>query len=161
MSDKAKENKKIEGCKKIWNENLEKVKTFIDENDKKPSRHSKDEEEKKLASWITSQNGAYKSDKQLMKYDDIKEAYAEFLEDYSEYFSDGDHKAEWYKQLNLVKEFVKEYDKFPSRRNGDTFEEKRLAIWLLNQQKNYKNNNKLLKDRQICDDYKKFIDLIK
>ena len=44
-----------------WNDSLEKVKKYIDENNKKPSRCNKNEEIKSLGKWISHQLEDYKN----------------------------------------------------------------------------------------------------
>ena len=39
----------------LWKNNLEKVKKYINDNECRPSHHSKDENTKHLGSWISTQ----------------------------------------------------------------------------------------------------------
>jgi hypothetical protein len=51
----------------IWYDYLHKAKKFMDKNDKRPNSHSKNEDEKKLGSWIGNQLQNYKKNICIMK----------------------------------------------------------------------------------------------
>jgi hypothetical protein len=70
----------------LWNNNLNLVKNYVDENKMKPSEYSKNNEIKKLGSWLSNQNQNYKNNKYIMKDKNIREIYENFLQDYEEYF---------------------------------------------------------------------------
>jgi hypothetical protein len=55
----------------IWNQNLEEVKKYIKDNNKKPSRYDDNNEVKNLGSWISGQIGNYKNKKNCMKEQEI------------------------------------------------------------------------------------------
>ena len=64
-----------------WNNQLDKVKQYIDTNDKRPSNHSNDEEIKTLASWISYQQTNYKKNIQIMSDPEIKQLWQDFIND--------------------------------------------------------------------------------
>ena len=66
---------------KKWYEKLEEVKTFMDENGNRPSSSSKDTNEKKLGKWISHQNTNYKDKKQIMRDEEIYDAWTDFIND--------------------------------------------------------------------------------
>lgn len=57
--------------KKIWYNTLNKVKKYIDQNNKRPSFRNKDKEIQKLGSWLSNQLNKYKNKKEIMKNKDI------------------------------------------------------------------------------------------
>lgn len=72
--------------KEIWKENLQKVKTYINENNKLPSTVSKNEEIKGLGLWLKNQKHIYKNKERIMKIDEIRKEWEIFIKEYEEYF---------------------------------------------------------------------------
>jgi len=73
----------------IWINKLNEVKKYIDENNKRPSQHNKNNEIKILGSWINIQQQNYKNKKQIMENENIYNLWTEFINDnkYSFLFS--------------------------------------------------------------------------
>ena len=140
----------------VWYNNFEKVKQFINENEKRPSDHSKNEEEKKLGSWIGTQNQKYKKKKEIMKEKEIYDAWTEFINDekYREYFLSNDEA--WYNNLKKVKLFMNENDKRPSSTSKNK-EEKILASWIGTQTQSYKKKRYIMKETEFYDAWTNFI----
>jgi len=71
-----------------WNDNLEKVKKYIDENNKRPSKHDKNKDIKLLGGWISTQNKTYKSKDNIMKDPYKQHLWYNFITNplYSQYF---------------------------------------------------------------------------
>ena len=139
-----------------WYTNLEKIKQFIDENSKRPSTHSKNEYEKKLATWMNNQLTNYKTKINTLKKEEIYDAWSDFINDkrYSEYFESD--KKKWYNNLKKLKQFIDDNSKTPS--NGDKpKDEKILGSWLSWQKSNYKKKIKSMKEPKIYDAWTKFI----
>lgn len=70
----------------IWHETLEKIKKYIDENNKKPSRTDKNKEIKKWGTFIQTQKTNYSKKRYIMKNDEIRKKWEKFIDDYEEYF---------------------------------------------------------------------------
>ena len=72
----------------IWNDKLNRVKKYIDENNKRPSSIDKNKEIKQLGQWILNQTGNYKNKEQIMKNEEIYKKWTEFINDdkYKIYF---------------------------------------------------------------------------
>ena len=72
----------------IWNEKLEKVKKYIDENKNRPSAADKDKEIKTLGTWISTQQKNYKTKTNIMSSEEIYNQWTSFMNDdkYKEYF---------------------------------------------------------------------------
>ena len=65
----------------IWEYKLDKVKQYIDTNNKRPSHSSKDKEIKSLAKWISHQQENYKKNIQIMSNPDIRKLWNDFIND--------------------------------------------------------------------------------
>lgn len=114
-----------------WYFRLNEVKKFLDENkDKKqktPSSHSKDENIKRLSSFISTQKKNYLNKTQIMKESEIYEAWTNFLEEYKDSLASEDE--EWLNKLNKLKLFYEENNKRPNKRSSDK-NEKELGEWI-------------------------------
>jgi hypothetical protein len=69
-----------------WYETLDKLKSWIKENNKKPSTSAKDANEKRLASWINQQQVKYKKNANAMKDHDKRNKLHEFISEHSDMF---------------------------------------------------------------------------
>jgi len=72
-----------------WNNNLQKLKQYIDNNNNiKPSIHHKNNDKKILANWISNQNRKYKLKEGCMKEQEIYDKWTNFINDkkYNKYF---------------------------------------------------------------------------
>lgn len=145
----------------LWNNNLQDLKKFINENNKRPTNINytrkekfKNDEEKKeyeqmenkikkhnyLAHWLSDQSADYKQNK---LFENRTEKWKEFIEDdkYSKYFITTEE--HWFLQFEKMKKFIINYKKRPPRSglvDGEINEEiKILGGWLHSQLHNYKN----------------------
>ena len=121
----------------IWNEKFEKLKSFINENERIPDRKG---EEKQLRLWLGTQQQNYKNKKEGMKDEVRYNQWTEFLEEYKEYFKTDDEI--WNETFEKLKLFMYKNKKRPDKKG----EEKQLCWWLGTQQKNYKNKKEGMKD---------------
>jgi len=127
----------------VWYETFTQVKTFMNENKKRPSQISKNPIEKRLGSWIYTQQKNYKNKKESMKDESKYNLWTNLLEEYKEYIKDND--GVWYEMFEHVKQFIDENNRKPviSSSNGI---EKRLGQWTSSQQDNYKKKEHCMKD---------------
>ena len=67
---------------------LEIIKKYIDNNNKRPSNHSNNNEIKSLGNWISQQLTYYPRKERIMKYKVIRKLWEEFINDtkYKQYF---------------------------------------------------------------------------
>ena len=137
-----------------WFKNLEQVKQFIDKNNKKPSTVSKNEDEKILRNWVSTQLKNYKKKKEIMKDPEIYDAWTEFINHttYKEYFISNEEI--WLQNLEQVKQFIDKHKKRPNKRSKA---EKKLGCWLSSQLQNYKQKNDIMKEPEIYDAWTAFI----
>ena len=138
-----------------WEDKLKMVEDYINVNNKLPLEKSIDNNIKVLGSWLQHQQNNYKNNKYNMKNEIIKIQYTNFIEKYKYLFLS--NKEEWYNKLNLINDYINKYDDLPTTKNENS-EIKSLGYWLLNQQKNYKNNEYNMKDYNIKKTYEEFIE---
>ena len=132
----------------IWNNNLEEVKLFIDKNNCKPSK------DKYLSQWIGMQLYNYKYNRKLMKNNNIRIKWEQFIEKYKKYFLS--YEEIWNNNLEEVKLYIKKNKCKPSRYDKDD-NSKKLFQWIVIQQHNYKNNIKTLKNNNLRIKWENFI----
>jgi len=72
-----------------WTNIFNEVKKYINENNTRPSCHSQNNNIKRLGAWIISQQCKYKTNKEIMKNEEIYNKWTEFINDpqYSKYFN--------------------------------------------------------------------------
>ena len=138
----------------IWYNNLNKVKEYIDENSKRPSKHDKDIKIKQLGCWISCQQQNYKNKETIMKNKEIYSEFTNFINDYEKYFLSNEEI--WYDTFNNLKNYIDKNKKRPS--NSDKNKEiKHLAQWLSHQQKNYKKKEYIMKNQGIYNGWNQFM----
>jgi len=124
-----------------WDLNLEKCGEFIDEHGKRPSKHSKNPEERRLGRWISNQNKNYKKNQEIMSNAEIRNKWKAFTSKYSEYLMSSEE--QWELNLEECGKFMDKNEKRPSQ-NSKNPEEKRLGQWISQQINNYKNNKYIM-----------------
>ena len=137
-----------------WMYNLEQIKNYINENNKKPSTESKNKDIKHLRRWLSHQKEQYKIQDRIMKDENIRKLWEKFIEEYQEYLvSNNDI---WIQNLNNLKNYIDKYNKLPSRNNKNK-DIKHLGKWISYQNTNYKQYKHIMKDNNIR---KLFVDFI-
>jgi superfamily II DNA or RNA helicase len=126
-----------------WMENYEKVKEFVKTNNKYPSHHSKNEEEKSLGMWV----GTQKQSKKGNRANNLTPKRTILLEDLPEWIWEIDLEEKWMEKYNIVKLFNKKDGKYPSQHSKDK-KEKRSSLWI-SKQKSNKRKDKLTKKQII------------
>ena len=140
---------------KEWETNLDKVKAYIDENEKRPLNHDEDEKIRKYATWISKQQQRYQDKDKSMLTSNIIKLWENFINDdkYKKYFIC--RKEEWILQLESVIEYIIENKKRPSRTDKDK-EIKKLSIWISVQSYNYKKKQRIMSNeinRRLWEDF--------
>jgi hypothetical protein len=69
-----------------WNDTLEKVRLHIETNNKLPSQHNKNKDIKQLGSWISNQKTTYSKKERIMKQENIRNIWENFINTYSHLF---------------------------------------------------------------------------
>ena len=144
----------------IWKHTLEKVKKYIDENNKRPSRCDKDTYIKSDASWINIQQYNYKNNQQIMTNKKIRKLWEAFINEpkYSKYFLSNEE--EWKIRLEIIKKYIDDNNKRPSN-NDKNIDIKSDASWISTQQKNYKKTKYIMNNPDICKLWEEFVNDIK
>jgi hypothetical protein len=159
MKDKQLITNYIMGIKEFkfvsWNDKLDLVKKYINENHKRPSTHDKNNEIKQMGKWIQHQQEIYKKKSQIMKQKEIYDEWTKFLEEYRDYFLDNNEL--WYNMFEKVKEYINENHKRPNS-NDKNNEIKQMGKWIQSQQQNYKKKKNIMKQKEIYDEWTKFME---
>ena len=120
-----------------WQESFNKLKTYIDTYDKRPTGNSLDKDIKFLGCWILTQKTNYKKKKGIMEITCIYNIWTEFINDpkYIDYLKNDIEI--WSDRLIELKQFLDDNLKFPNRDSKIDYDVK-LNTWLNNQRNNYK-----------------------
>ena len=138
-----------------WYNKLNKVLEYIKTNNKRPSSHSKNENIKRLGSWISDNKKNYKNKTKIMKNIQIYNKWTETINGQNKNFFI-DNISDWYNKLNKVLEYIKTNNKKPSRRDNDK-NIKSLGQWINTTKLNYKNKTNIMKNTEI---YNKWSEII-
>ena len=140
----------------IWKNNLDKLKEYIDKNNKRPCSKDKDENIKSLGFWISNQTKNYKNKKEIMKNEEIYNKWDDFINDekYKIHFLDPNEI--WKNNLDKLKEYIDQNNKKPYQKDKDK-NIKYLGNWIGNQTKNYKNKKIIMKNEEIYKKWDNFI----
>lgn len=133
----------------IWQNNLTKLKEYIDTNYKLPSTRNKYKDIRALGKWYHDQKLKYKNNYHIMKNKEIKKQWEDFM---TEYYEKIKLNVQWERNLNNVKEYINTFGKIPSR-NNTTEQYRKLGKWLDNQKQriNMKDDN----IKQLWDEFNK------
>lgn len=140
-----------------WLFNLDEVKKYIYENNKRPSEDSKDKDIKRLGKWLSHQQQNYKNQTQIMSNEQYRNEWENFVnsDEYKKYFMTNIE--EWENNLNLVKKYIDTHNKKPSSNDNDK-NIKKLGYWIGTQKGNYKKQNEIMKKEEIRAKWKNFIE---
>ena len=132
---------------KEFMENLDKLDKFIIKNKRLPSRIIDNDNEKKMARWIDTRNKTYCNKTKLMKNEDIRKIWDDFVNKYIEYFEGKTPKEKWIYNFDKLINWFEINRRRPRSIQGnikdmkeDEKEELYIGTWLLKQNTNYKNN---------------------
>jgi hypothetical protein len=136
--------------------NLNKVKIYIDNNNKRPSINNKDNNISYLGGWITTQQTNYKNKIKNIEDIYIYNKWTEFINDnkYKIYFQTNEEN--FIMNLNNLKKYINENKKRPSQHSKEK-NIRMLGQWISHNTTNYKNKQNNMKDEKI---YKKWTEFI-
>ncbi len=137
-----------------WYNNLYKLKSYIDIYSVLPSIYNKDEDIKYIGRWALEQNKNYINKVNIMKNSEIFDKWSQFINEYELYFTCNNVK--WYNNLTKLKQYINENNKLPSKHNKNKYI-KYIGHWTLEQNKNYKNKVKTMKNPKIYYEWEGFI----
>lgn len=143
----------------IWYGTFDKLKRFIDKNNKKPSQLKTDEDQTKLKKWTDHQEEHYEKRDQNYKDDSkIYNEWKQFIESekYENFFIKSTNTDDWINKLNNVKRYVDENKKRPNEKSKNMTEACN-GKWISEQIYNYRNNKYLLKNNETKQIFEKFL----
>ena len=130
----------------VWYDKLNELKTYIENHNKLPSKHDKEDKIMKLGIWISRQNQNYRKQDDLMKYDNIRKIWDEFIG--MNYVLFKSNEEIWYDKLNELKTYIENHNKLPY--NSDKEDNiKSLARWVQTQKRNYIKKQKIMEFENI------------
>ena len=133
---------------------LNKCEKYIIENNQRPSSNNKNKEIKSLGIFLLQNVRNYKYKINNMKNDNIRNLWENFINKHKLLFMDRIEL--WNNNLNLVKKYIDKNKMRPSSKSKNN-EIKKLGMWLNTQNINYKNNKKIMKEKNIREIYENFI----
>jgi superfamily II DNA or RNA helicase/CHASE3 domain sensor protein len=140
----------------IWINKLEKVKEYINRNNRKPQPTDKDEVINNIGYWLSFQQKNYINKIQIMKIKMIRKRWEEFVSDdkYKKYFLSNEE--ELNNKLKECKEYINKYNKRPSQKDKNN-DIKQLGHWLSSQIRKNKENKGCMIDETIRKKWEEFI----
>ena len=139
----------------IWYDYLQKVKTYIDNHQKRPSKNDSTSDISKLAVWINTQKSCYKRNIKAFKNEKINSEWKTFMKEYIQYFTTEEDK--WKDKLNEVKDYIIENNKLPSASDKNQIVLK-LGRWISTQKKLYNKTEKIMKNENLRKIWKEFVE---
>jgi superfamily II DNA or RNA helicase len=137
----------------IWNNSKHQVENYIQNHNKLPSHHDKDKNIKQLGCWILNQKINYNKQQYIMQYPQIREQWEAFTNKYQTLFMSNEDI--WNNSKNQVEDYIQIHNKLPSSTDKDK-NIKQLGSWLSTQKANYKNQQYIMKDPQIREQWDAF-----
>ena len=137
-----------------WIEKLNIVKNYIKDNNKLPSSTDKDKNIKSLGSWVSRQKINYDKKQEIMKNEDIRKEWENFIEQNYILFKSNDEI--WYDKFQELKNYIKDNNKLPSQYDKDK-NIKSLGSWVSDQKTNYDKKEKIMKNEDIRKEWEDFI----
>jgi superfamily II DNA or RNA helicase len=140
-----------------WSSKLNSVKQYIDENKKRPSHYDKNENVRRLSTWITHQQHDCAAKKDWMVINGTYDKWTQFVnsDKYSEYFLSKD--IVWNNKLSAVKQYIDDNAERPSGSSIDN-DVQQLGKWINTQQTRYIAQIRCMSTKLIRDKWKKFIE---
>ncbi len=131
-----------------WINTLENIKKYIDDNDQRPSTYTINKQIKFYGNWISHQLKRYLKKDGLMKDENIRKLWFEFINNdrYKQYFLSNEET--WINTLENIKKYIDENKKRPSNNDNNT-EIKSCAKWIGTQQINYSKKEQIMKNNNI------------
>lgn len=138
-----------------WLDNLEIVKEYINENGKLPTSNNINKCVASLSTWISTQRQNYKKNKEIMRNNNIKKIWEEFVNEYEHLFMSNTEI--WINNLKLLEEYINVHKELPSDYSKDPNILK-IARWKNTQKNNFKNTSNIMKeDENIKNIWEKFV----
>ena len=135
---------------------FDKVKQYINTNNKKPIKRDKNKEIQILGSWVSTQQKNYNKKLDIMKNQEIYNKWTEFKNNdkYKEYFLSNAEM--WNNHFEEVKKYIDTNNKRPNKYDKNK-EIQILGSWISTQKKNYTKKQDIMKDQEIYNKWTEFI----
>ncbi len=135
----------------LWFEKLDEVIDFMNSNNARPTKYDGNIKNKQMANWISHQLDNYKNKKELMKTEEIYNAWTEFVNNlkYKKYFQTNEDL--WHETIKQVMNYIDKNNKRPSE------DEAELTRWIYTQITNHKNKKKIMQNDNIYNKWNEFI----
>jgi hypothetical protein len=138
----------------IWNNTLEKLRLYIETNDELPSKRDKNKDIKQLGSWISNQKTNYSKKEYIMKEENIRNKWEDFMNTYSHLFMSNDEI--WNNTLEKLRLYIETNNKLPSQQDKNK-DIKQLGSWISNQKTNYSKKEYIMKEENIRNKWEDFM----
>jgi superfamily II DNA or RNA helicase len=138
-----------------WEEKLEMVEEYINENDKLPCSKNKDKYISSLGHFLANHIHYYRNKINKMVNDYCYQRFTEFITKYQDLFLSNTEI--WYYNFKEIKNYIHTFKKKPSLYDSNISIAK-LARWINTQQNTFKNNTKAFKNADIKSEWHKFLE---
>jgi superfamily II DNA or RNA helicase len=138
-----------------WDEKLEMVQNYIDNNNKLPCILDKSAAIKTLGLWVFGQKQNYKYNLGIFKKQDIVQKWEAFVEKHHELLKSEEEI--WKDNLDNVSQYIAQHNRLPSSECKDVNITK-LGRWVLTQKANYKNKRYNMKQENIKKLWEEFVE---
>ncbi len=146
----------LQNNEQIWMEKFNEFVAFINNNKGNiPSSVDENANNRTLDRWFRRQKWIYKQKIHIMSNEIIYDIWTKFMSEYSRCFLNDENK--WIINLNKLKDYIDEFDAFPTEDNK-LEENRKLCTWLTTQKQNYKLNVKNMLNENILQQWKNFIE---
>ena len=137
-----------------WGEKLQNIKKYIDEHKCKPNIDIVDANIRSMAQWISDQNKNFKKEQKIMKSEETRNRWKNFIDEYSEYFKS--NKETWNDTLIKVKTYIDENKCRPPTTSIDP-QIKSMGKWITQQTENYNDKKNIMKIDDIYNKWGEFV----
>lgn len=138
-----------------WYKNLDSCCNFIDIHKRRPCDSSKDKTEQQIGNWLVNTITNLNMKRKAMKCTEKCNKFQEFLQKYKSYLKT--NKDLWYEKFDRLKQFIEMYKRRPHEKSKDVNEDE-LGSWLQTQMNSFKTQNHIMKESEICNVWKLFIE---
>ncbi len=145
----------IKTREEIWISKFEIIEMYIKSNKKLPSTNDADDNVKKLAEWLGTQNQNFKNNKGFMKNYYLKDKWTTFIEQNKSLFTTNEEI--WQNHMEKIENFIMKYSRLPTS-SDKSKENQNLGRWLNTQKINYKLQQNIMLNQDIKILWESFID---
>jgi superfamily II DNA or RNA helicase len=128
----------------VWLENFDRLKVYIHKNNKLPSKKAKNED-KNIGLWVCHQKQIYRKNEDIMKNNDIRRIWEEFVTDNSILFRTNEEL--WNAKLDELIVYIETNNALPSTCDQDESTDA-LKNWMRRQNQNYVNKQDIMKHEE-------------